>query len=312
MQKNYFKDKRILITGISGFVGSFLSNKLKSIGAEVYGLTKLEGNKNYLNADILDFENLDSFIRNKKIQICYHLAGKSLVEDGQNNPYETFKVNIQGTLNILESSRKNKLERIIIASTTHVYGNNKLPYLEDYTPRPTRPYETSKACNDLIAQSYAETFNLPVLIPRFVNIYGPGDLNFTRLIPKTIKSVLLGKSPQMWGGEALREYLFIDDAVEAYLKLGSSDLNLVGKNKVFNFGSGDRISVKDLMERIIEITETSLQIEKIKEERDLEIRSQYVSSVKAKKILDWESSVNLEEGLKRTVSWYTEYFNHHE
>lgn len=312
MQNDYFKDKKILVTGISGFVGSALSKKLLSLEAQVYGLSKSKANTNYLKGDILDFKKLNSFVKDKKIQICYHLAGEALVESGQNNPYETFKVNTEGTLNVLEIARENNLEKVIIASTMHVYGNNKLPYLEEYTPKPTRPYETSKACNDLIAQSYAETFNLPVLIPRFVNIYGPGDLNFTRLIPKTIKSILLGKSPLMWGGEALREYLFIDDAVEAYLKLGSSDTNSVGKNKVFNIGSGDRISVKNLIKKIIDIVDNSLSIEKIKEERELEISSQYVSSLKAEKILEWKSTVNLEEGLKKTVSWYTEYFNHHE
>lgn len=307
MQSNYFKDKRVLITGVSGFVGSSLANKLRSIGAKVHGLTRSEENENYLKGDILNFLQLNSFIKNKKIQICYHLGGKSLVEDGQKNPYETFKVNTEGTLNVLESSRKNNLERVIIASTTHVYGDNKPPFLEDYTPKPTRPYETSKACTDLIAQSYAETFNLPILIPRFVNIYGPGDLNFSRLIPKTIKFVLSGISPQMWGGEAIREYLFIDDAIEAYLKLGSLDLGLVGKNRIFNFGSGSHISVRNLIEKIIDISKTPLLIEKIEGERNLEIYSQYVSSQKAKDILKWESSVGLEEGLRKTISWYREH-----
>lgn len=308
MQKDYFKDKRILITGINGFVGSQLAEKLMSVGADVYGLSRSETKGNYLRKNILDFKALDGFIKYNKIQISYHLAGEALVESGQNDPYSTFKVNAEGTLNILESCRKNAVEKVIIASTTHVYGNNKVPYLEEYTPRPTRPYETSKACADLIAQSYAKTFNLPILIPRFVNIYGPGDLNFTRLIPKTIKSVLSGQRPKMWGGEVEREYLFIDDAVDAYLKLAMLDLRSAEENRIFNFGSKKRISVEDLINKIINISKKDIVIKKIKQERSQEIISQYVSSQKAQKTLNWDALVDLDKGLKKTISWYSEYF----
>src|SRR5581483_4622374 len=171
-------DKRILITGVTGFIGVKLDEKLRSLGASVFGISKSKSTKNILKADITNFSAIDKFIKAKKIQICIHLAGESLVESGQDNPFSVFRVNIDGTLNILEIARRNKLERIIIPSSSHVYGQNKVPYLEEYVPRPSRPYETSKTCTDLIAQSYADTFQLPVLIPRFVNIFGPGDLHF--------------------------------------------------------------------------------------------------------------------------------------
>ncbi|RJQ48314.1 MAG: SDR family oxidoreductase [Gammaproteobacteria bacterium] len=244
MQTQIFKSKRVLITGINGFVGSNLAKKLKTLGSDVYGISKSVKNKDkVLKADILDFRKVDEFIKKSKIEICFHLAGESLVETGQSNPYKTYKVNIEGALNILESARKNNLERVIISSTSHVYGKNKVPYFEGYTPRPSRPYETSKSCADLIAQSYVTTFNLPVLIPRFVNIYGPGDLNFNRLIPKTIQSVLSGKRPTMWGGNVIRDYLFVDDAINAYLLLGSIRLEKIGENKIFNFVSNLDIMV---------------------------------------------------------------------
>ena len=200
MRDKFFKNKRILITGITGFVGKNLAKVLEDLGGDVYGISRTINNKKILKTDIVDYNKVDTFIGEKKISICFHLAGESLVEMGQKDPYNVFKVNTQGTLNIIESGRKHKLEKIIIASTAHVYGKNRVPYFEGYIPRPSRPYETSKACTDLIAQSYADTFKLPILIPRFVNIYGPGDLNFNRLIPKTIKSILLHQSPHRWGG----------------------------------------------------------------------------------------------------------------
>jgi len=305
MLKDDLRNKRILITGITGFVGKALSNRLKSSGAIVYGISRSVNNDTRnLNADILDYPQINKFIKDSKIDICFHLASASLVEEGQLHPYQTFKVNTEGTLNILESARINNLEKVIIASTSHVYGKNKVPYLESYTPRPTRPYETSKACTDIIAQSYATSFNLPVLIPRFVNIYGPGDLNFQRLIPKTIKSVFENSEPKMWGGQAVRDYLFIDDAIEAYLLLAQISESKVFENRVFNFGSSNLISVEDLIKKIIMISGKDLKIKKVNDKREGEIEAQYVSSIKARKLLKWKPKFDLEEGLMFTIDWY--------
>lgn len=308
MQESYFNNKNIFVTGITGFVGSQLALKMKALGANIYGIARSVSNKNILKAHILDYARMDEFIKDKKIDICFHLAGESLVEIGQEDPYSTFKINMEGALNILEIGRKNKLEKIIIASTAHVYGRNKVPYFEGYTPRPSRPYETSKACTDLIAQSYAVTFDLPVLIPRFVNIYGPGDLHFERLIPKTIQKVLSGVPPVMWGGDAVRDYLFIDDAIEAYLLLAKANISSKENNRIFNFGSGTRISVENLIKKIILLSGKRLSIERIDKERIFEIKLQYVSHNRATKILDWSPQVSLEEGLKKTITWYKKYF----
>lgn len=302
------KGKKVLVTGISGFVGNALGKKLEKDGVELFGTSRTMQKKKIFTGDILDYTRLNDFVKRNKIDAIIHLAGESLVESGQSDPFSTFKINTEGTLNILEIARKNNLERVIIASSSHVYGKNKVPYYEGYMPRPSRPYETSKACTDLIAQSYSETFNLPVLIPRFVNIYGPGDLNFTRLIPKTIKTLLAGEKPEMWGGQAMREYLYVDDAISAYLKLLAVDLQKVDKNRIFNIGSGDVISVKELIEKIINKSEIESSINKIDDKRELEINTQYVSTKKTKRVLQWEAKTHLDEGLTKTIAWYRKFF----
>jgi CDP-glucose 4,6-dehydratase len=303
-QKDEINRKRILVTGISGFIGGHLAATLTKRGAEVYGLSRHESRNKIITGDILDKGLLERIFYENKIQQVIHLASESLVESGQIDPYQTFTGNIQGTLNILEVARKYAAEKVIIASTSHVYGRNKVPYYEGYTPRPSRPYETSKACIDLIAQSYATTFDLPVLIPRFVNVYGPGDMNFTRLIPKTIRAVLHDEPPEVWGGDALRDYLYISDAVAAYMALLEIPAADIGKQHIFNFGTGMVITVSDLVEKIIKISNKDLAIKRIKIQRQDEIRSQYVSWKKARTILSWEPKVSLDEGLMKSIAWY--------
>lgn len=305
---SFWENKRVLVTGSTGFVGRHLSKRLTSLGAEVFGLARNAKGPNSLKVDILDFKIIDKLVKENRIDICFHLAGEALVEAGQHDPYNTFRTNVDGTLNVLEVSRRNNLERIIIASTSHVYGDNKVPFLESYTPKPSRPYETSKTCTDLIAQSYADAFSLPVLIPRFVNIYGPGDLNFNRLIPKTIKSILKGKSPEMWGGLARRDYLYVDDAVDAYIKLGELPKKLMQKNRIYNFGTGEIVSVKNLINKIIKLSGKKLSIKKVVDARPDEISSQYVSSEKARQVLGWKSKHKLDVSLEETIDWYQNYF----
>lgn len=309
MSNDFLKNKRILVTGSTGFVGSHLVKKLTLLGANVFELSRLKKGKKVLTANIVDFSTLDTFVQENKIQVCVHLAAESLVEQGQEDPYRTFKTNIDGTLNVLEVARKYGLERVIVASTVHVYGKNKVPYFEKYPPMPSRPYETSKTCTDLIAQSYADTFNLPVLIPRFVNIYGPVDLNFSRLIPKTIKSVLNNELPQMWGGGAVRDYLYIDDALDAYIELLRVPLDTIKGNRIFNFGSNNKATVEEVIQKIITHSGKNLSIERIDDQRNLEIDEQYVSFAKARKFLKWNPTVSLDTGLQSTIEWYKLHFN---
>jgi CDP-glucose 4,6-dehydratase len=301
---SFWKDKPVLITGIQGFVGSHLAKALEKKGAVVWGLSRTVEKENILKANIIEYSRIDQIIKEKNIAICFHLAAESIVESGQEDPYQTLKINTLGTLNILECARKNNIEKVIIASTSHVYGDNPLPFKEEYTPRPTRPYETSKTCLDLIAQSYIETFDLPVLISRFCNIYGPGDKNYNRLIPKTIKSVLNDERPVMWGGKSLRDYLYIDDAIAAYLRLATVSVPEVGKNRIFNFGTGEHFTVEEVIKMIIKTSGKNITIKRIPGGRSNEIIKQYVSSEKSKKLLKWTPKVSFVEGLAKTIPWY--------
>ena len=229
-----WENKRVLVTGSSGFVGSHLCKALVENGAKVFafhvGKAAFKTNPifsqinnlpmTHLYGNIERFLMVKRIIKENKIAIIFHLAAQPLVEIGQASPLTTFESNIRGTWNVLEASRVNKIDKVIIASTIHVYGDNpNLPYKEEFFPQPSRPYETSKACADLLAQCYADTYGLPVEIPRFVNIYGPGDTNASRLIPKAMQSVLSLKNPHVWDVGAVRDFLYIDDAVKAYLSL---------------------------------------------------------------------------------------------
>lgn len=300
---NYWTHKHILITGAGGFVGSHLANKLGKLGAEVVSMIRRED-----GVDVIDRDALEAFFESKP-SVVFHLAGEAVVERGQEVPYDTFRANVLGTLNILELSRMYAIPKIIIASTAQVYGEGNPPFREDDPPRPSRPYETSKTATDLLAQSYADSFHLGVLIPRFANIYGPGDTNFTRLIPKVLEYILKGKPIPVWGGTARREYLYIDDAIDAYLMLGAiSDVKLE-RNRIFNFGSGNPISVRDLIKTIGKIAGAEIKIIREKDVREGEITDQYVSWEKSKRMLGWNPRVTLNEGLERAVAWYKNYFS---
>lgn len=321
----FWENKGVLITGVNGFVGSHLAKELVSLNAKVVGLTKsttkihplvkdITKSQNYQthNVSLSDLKEITALIKKYKISIIYHLAGQAIVETGHESPLPTFEVNIQGTWNILEAARINKVKKIIIASTTHVYGDNpNLPYKEEYYPQPSRPYETSKACADLLAQCYADTYNLPVEIPRFVNIYGPGDLNFSRLIPKTIQILLERNKTTIWDVGAVRDFLYIDDAITAYKRLAEKDLSNKKRVRVFNFGSGEPIKVSNVIKKIMALSDdkvvhTVTQV--IPKNREKEIKKQYISIEKAAKELLWQPETNLDEGLEKTIAWYRDYF----
>lgn len=308
MEDSFWKNKSVLITGASGFIGTHLSTYLLDKGAHVVMLDKYAKNDSVLPLNTSYNHSLAAIFHKTKFFACFHLAGVSIVEKGKESPYHTFRINLLSALNILEQCRLWKVQRIIIASTAHVYGDAQVPTTEDEPPRPSRPYETSKTCTDIMAQSYADTFHLPVLIPRFVNIYGPGDTHFTRLIPKTIHAVLHDNKPSMWGGKATREYLYIDDAVRAYDCLGKiSDANLE-HNRIYNFGTGECVSVQDLIKKIIALSGKNTSIKRSHYGRDDEITAQQVSWSKAKRVLKWKPENSLDEGLIKTIEWYRTYF----
>lgn len=305
MQITSWANSRVLVTGSSGFIGTHLVEYLLSKKAKVLGISRTPRTPSVeISVDVTNRAAVSEVVGRFKPDACFHLASEALVESGSREPYGTFQNNIISALNILEISRSHNIHRTIIASTSHVYGKAALPYCEDEPARPSRPYETSKTCVDLIAQSYADSYNLPVLIPRFVNIYGPGDVNFSRIIPKTMQSVVRGDNPTMWGGSIKREYLYIDDAIRAYSLLGRITDKQLEKNRIFNVGTGVPISVRDLIAKIILVSSKTLSIDKVDDGRPEELHEQVVSWDKIKRTMKWSPKTDLDSGLKLTYNWY--------
>jgi len=301
--------RKILVTGADGFIGRHLCAYLEHNrpGADHPKLIKVV-------TDVRDAKTIKKTFERYQPHYVIHLAAKSTVEEGRNNPKETFDVNVNGTLNILEMTRLYKPLKTIIISTIHVYGNNShVPLKEDCFPQPSRPYETSKACADIMAQTYAESYNLPVEIPRFANIYGPGDLNFSRLIPKLLRSIIRKGSVDIWGGNITREYLYVQDAISALIKLLTAKREKLEKNRVINFGSGEPTSVRAIAQKLIAISKKSIRLHESQVQmREGEIETLYMSSAKAKKLLGWKPKVHLDEGLTNTYAWYKEYFSRYD
>lgn len=324
---SFWKNKSVLVTGAKGFVGSNLIKRLLRENAVITTFTKhpiaspsillSEKLLPHIHAqevgNIEDTLYLERIIKKNNIDIIYHLAAQSLVEVGKETPISTFDVNIKGTWSILESARQTHVSKIIIASTAHVYGDNRhLPYKEEYYPQPSRPYETSKACADLLAQCYADTYNLPVEIPRFVNIYGPGDFSEGRIIPKLITQILAHKNPHVWDEGIIRDFLYIDDAINAYLLLAEKNLSNTKRIRVMNIGTGKPVNITTVAEKIMMLAnDKNLELvrEPTPKDREKEVKKQYVSIEKAKKVLDWDPSVSLDEGLEKTVAWYKENYS---
>lgn len=301
MEKNFWRNRQVLVTGAGGFVGSHLKERLDELGANTMTVIRAQNGVDVTRREMLE----PLFV--KKPSLVIHLAGEAIVEKGQEHPYETFRTNVMGSLNVLELSRIHHISRIIVASTAHVYGLGQPPFTEKDPPRPSRPYETSKTAMDILAQSYADSFHLPVVIPRFVNIYGPGDVNVSRLIPKTIHYVLRGESVPLWGGMVKREYLYIDDAIDAYMLLATMPEDRLEKNRIFNFGTGGPVTVTELIRRIGKLSGQPIRIKRVNKGREGEIPEQYVSWEKARRVLGWRPRVSLDEGLGRTIAWWREH-----
>ncbi len=315
----------VLITGVTGFVGSSLAARLVDLGARVVGLvrdevpesnfqrTGLEKRVTVIRGGLEDYPLLERTVNEYGIEIVYHLGAQTIVGTANRSPLSTFKANIEGTWNLLEACRgKERIRAVIVASSDKAYGTHKeLPYREDFPLTPEYPYDVSKACADLIARSYFKTYGLPVVITRFANIYGPGDLNFSRIIPDTIRSVLQGKNPIIRSdGTPERDYLYIDDVVDLYLLLAER----IGETKgeVFNAGHNKPVRVLDVVEAILRIagrTDLRPDIRGTGNPHG-EIDRQWLDGSKAKRLLGWAPRVGLEEGLRKTMEWYQNYPQH--
>jgi len=322
MDLQFWKNKNVLITGYEGFLGSHLSKKLLELKANLYGLDILVYRKNtiltkedlnkihIIKGSVEDYSLLLKIIRKNKINIVFHLAAKSLVADALNNPCQAFSTNIQGTWNLLEACRNHsQLKAIIVASSDKAYGEQKkLPYREDSPLMGNHPYDVSKSCADLIANAYYHTYQLPLAISRCGNIYGPGDFNFSRIIPDTIRAGLLDKTLLIRSnGRFIRDYIFIDDVIEGYILLVEKIEKLSLYGEAFNFSNEKPISVLNLVKKIYSLLGKKPKY-KILNQARYEINRQYLDSSKAKQILGWRPKYSLEKGLNITIQWYKSYF----
>ena len=277
---------------------------------------------NLILGNITNKELLKSIFLKYKIDICFHLAAQVEVGSALKYPYLTWETNIRGTYTLLEAIRESdkKVKSIIVASSDKAYGNyplNSLPYKENYPLKPNFPYDTSKACADMIAKSYSsKLFNLPILITRFANIYGPGQLNFTALIPDVVKSCLMKKKFQMRSdGEAIRDFIYVKDIIELY-KLLAKNLYLSPKKysgEVFNAGTNVKYKIKDVVKKIFIFTKKQDQLRnvfrKIKKNKTKgEISAQLMDYKKLNKYLGWKPKYKFLDTLPELVEWYKKYF----
>lgn len=323
VMSNFWLDRPILVTGATGLLGSWLCTRLLNEGADVVCLVRdwAPRSEFYRNGsaekvkqvrgEVCDRELLERVLGEYEIDSVFHLAAQTLVPVANRNPEFTFQTNIQGTVAVLEACRRSPLvKQIVLASSDKAYGEQpNLPYTEEAPLAGRFPYDVSKSCADLIAQSYAATFELPVVITRCGNFFGGGDLNWNRVVPGTIRSVLRGEAPIIRSdGKFVRDYFYIEDGAAAYMTLCeklAADASLVGE--AFNFSPDMPLTVIDLVDRILKAMDSDLE-PLILNQASNEIREQYLSSQKARDTLGWSSTYSFEEGLKRTIEWYRRYF----
>lgn len=313
---SFWEDKRVFITGITGLLGSSLSNRLKEYGAFIVGLIRdrvwysslLYDGINIVHGELTDYYLIERAINEYEIDTIFHLGAQTIVGTANRSPLSTFEGNIRGTYNILEASRRldSLVKRIIVSSSDKAYGEHKeLPYKEDYPLQGRHPYDCSKSCVDLIAQCYIHTYHLPITIARCGNIYGGGDMNFNRLIPGTILSFLKNTRPIIRSdGSPKRDYIYVEDIVDGFLALGENLENQKAFGEAFNFSNETPFTVLEVVDKIAKIMKKENLPPVIFGETRGEIRNQYLSCKKAREVLGFSPKYTLEEGLCLTIEWY--------
>lgn len=323
MNQAYWKHKNVFVTGATGFLGSWLTKNLVDAGACVTALLRdivpkshlyLSGYINKVNmvrGSLEDYPVLERALGEYEIDTVFHLGAQTIVEIANRNPLSTFESNIKGTWNVLEAARRSPLvKKVIVASSDKAYGAHKeLPYSETAPLQGNHPYDVSKSAADLIAHAYFNTYKLPVAITRCGNFYGGGDLNFNRIVPGTIRSVLQGVPPVLRSdGTMIRDYFYIEDAAHAYVTLAErmDDERIHGH--AFNFSNENQITVLDLTNKIIQQMGSPL-LPNVLGTAVHEIPHQYLSAAKAREMLNWQPRFTLDEGLYRAIAWYRDFFS---
>jgi CDP-glucose 4,6-dehydratase len=318
----FWKDRATFVTGATGLVGGWLVQRLLAAGADVVCLVRdwvpqsrivREGDLAKLKVvrgDIRDQELLERILGEYEVETVLHLAAQTIVTIANRNPVSTFQSNIEGTWTLLEACRRSpRVGQIVVASSDKAYGDQDvLPYDESTPLAGRHPYDVSKSCADLIAQTYAQTYRLPVVVTRCGNFYGGGDLNWSRIVPGTIRSVARGERPIIRSdGSYIRDYFYVEDGAAAYMLLAehlAARPDLAGN--AFNFSNEIQITVLELVRKIIDLMESKLEPD-VRCEASNEIKHQYLSAAKARSVLGWEPLFTLQEGLARTIQWYKEF-----
>ena len=324
LNRAFWLDRPTFVTGGTGLVGSWLVRRLIDAGADVVCLVrdwvpqselvhaKLIDQVKVVRGDIRDREVIERTLGEYEINTVIHLAAQTIVTIANRNPISTFESNIAGTWNLLESCRRSpSVKQIVVASSDKAYGDQEtLPYDESTPLQGQHPYDVSKSAADLIANTYAVSFDLPVAITRCGNFYGGGDLNWNRIIPGTIRSILRGQNPIIRSdGKYIRDYFYVEDGAAAYVLLAeklADNPNL--KGEAFNFSNEIQVTVSEIVERILKLMNSKREPE-IRNEARNEILHQYLSAEKASRVLHWHPLFSLDEGLRKTIEWYRKYFN---
>jgi len=318
----------VLVSGAHGFVGSHLARALLARGERVRVLDRpapriadvggerlsgldllgIRAEVELVEADLRDAEAVSAAVAGAGS--VFHLAAQTIVGVARESPLETFEVNVRGAWNVFEACREHAVERIVFASSDKAYGSSpELPYREDFALRAAYPYDASKAAADTIARSYANAYGLPLAVTRFANVYGGGDLNFSRLIPETVVALLDGRAPAIRSdGSPERDFLHVDDAVSAYMAIAAA-LDAGGATgEAFNAGGERPHPVREVVELICAAADAGIEPDFQGEGNpDGEIDRQFVDSTKLRDLTGWRPGVGLEQGLGETLAWYREH-----
>lgn len=324
MSQSFWQDRRVFVTGCTGFLGSWLVDALVEREASVVGLIRdhvpqsmlfSEGTAariRLVNGDLHDVALLERVLAEYEIETIFHLAAQTIVGIANRSPLSTFETNIRGTWHLLEAARRSpQVKGVVVASSEKAYGEPQaLPFVEEHPLHGKHPYDVSKSCVDLIAQTYAATYQLPVAITRFSNLYGGGDLNWNRLIPGTMRSVLRGEAPVIRSdGTFKRDYVYVEDAVTGYLALAEKADQPQICGQAFNFGLGRPVTALEVVQTIIQVSDHPHLQPLILDEVEHEIRDEYLSPQKAQQGLGWQPQASLASGLSRTMDWYRRYLD---
>lgn len=322
----FWRDRPTFVTGATGLVGGWLVKSLVAAGADVVCLVRdwipdcelvrsghLDKIK-IVRGDICDQEMMERALGEYEIDTVIHLAAQTIVGIANRNPVSTFEANIAGTWRLLEACRRSpKVKQIVIASSDKAYGDQDiLPYDETTPLQGQHPYDVSKSCADLISTTYAKSYDLPVTITRCGNFYGGGDLNWNRIVPGTIRSILRGQAPVIRSdGSFVRDYFYVEDGAAAYMLLAEKlAQNPELRGEAFNFSNELQVTVLELTHKILALMGSDLKPD-IRNEASNEIKHQYLSAAKAKRMLDWEPLYSLDGALEQTVQWYTDFLAAH-